>query len=129
MGLPISLAISTVYFVFYDSHKDIAASKLELASSLALSVVSALFAVVALIFFHLALQCEDATKVAIVKCSDVLFSFLLQFFILDVPFNTLSLIGTAFILLATCSLVLLKVTEKMFAKNNTCLVKIIFHKI
>lgn len=56
---------------------------------------------VAQIFLNIALQYEDTTKIAITKTTDVFIAFVLQFILLNISPDWLSIIGACFILTAT----------------------------
>ncbi len=128
MGLMISVVISLCLYFFYDSHKN-SVAKIELIlENIGYSVASAVFNMISLVCLNLALEVEEASKIAIIKTSDVVFSFVLQYLILNINLVKTSLFGASFILSATFLLTVFKVIEKKCGDNKPCLGRIIFYK-
>lgn len=128
MGLPISVVISVCIFFAGSSHTDFASEKDKILLHMGYSVCSALFANCALILLNLALEVEDASKIAIVKTSDVAFAFILQYLILNVEFHMFGLIGAAFIMSATLLIVVFRIVEKKCGTEKPCLGRVMFYK-
>ena len=87
-----------------------------------------MFSIGALVFMNLALDSEDASKVAILRSCDVLFSFILQYIILGVNADILSVMGAVFILSCTFLLAAFKIIEKKIDTNKFCLLKVLTYK-
>lgn len=128
MGLPISICITLILFLFEESNRNFSKAKYQFLEHISYSLISSVFSLGSLIFLNLALSAEDATKVAIVKSSDVLFSFILQYLILDVDADVLSVIGAVSILTGTLLLALFKIVEKNVEVNKSCIFKILLYK-
>lgn len=101
IGLPLSVVASILFVQFGMSHKNFAQEKKDLPMDLFYSILAALLANVAQIFLNLALQYEDTTKIAITKTTDVFIAFVLQFFLLSIEPDSMSMVGAMFIVLAT----------------------------
>ncbi len=128
MGLPISIVISMCLYFFYDSHESLLAEIEEILKNVGYSVASAILNMVSLICLNLALEVEEASKIAIIKTSDVVFSFILQYLILHASFERSSLFGAGFIMSATLLMTVLKIVEKKCGDNKPCLGRIMFYK-
>lgn len=128
VGLPLSICISLILFFANQSHKDLTTSKLEFIEHICYSFTGAMFSIGALVFMNLALDSEDASKVAILRSCDVLFSFILQYIILGVNADILSVMGAVFILSCTFLLAAFKIVEKKIDTNKFCLLKVLTYK-
>ena len=85
VGLPIGLILSLVLYNLKISHTNwdlISTSKLQL--HILYSFVSGFLGTMAAIFLNWALDREDATKVSIIKTTDVFFTYLLQYLALNI---------------------------------------------
>lgn len=97
----------------------------ELPLQLAFSLASALCGIISQICLNLALQYEDASKITILKTFDLLFTFILQYLVLRISPNILSIVGASLILLGSFivigyKIILDKITEhqKIRFKND-----------
>jgi drug/metabolite transporter (DMT)-like permease len=99
-GFPVSLIISLTLFFTGISHKyfDYELHFHLLPAQLFFSLLSAIFGIGSQIALNLSLQYEDASRVSVLKSTDLLFTFLLQFFILRIGPDLLSIIGALLIL-------------------------------
>ena len=128
VGLPIGLIISLILYSLNISHRNsdlISSSKLQL--HILFSVVSGFLGTLAAIFLNWALDREDATKVSIIKTTDVFLTYLLQYLTLNIQIDLLGALGALFILIGTFSLIIIKPIENKFASSSSVL-KFIFKK-
>ena len=111
-----------------------------------LILVTAVISVVSQILINLALQLEEASKVAILKSTDLIFTFFLQHFILDIHPNIFNSLGAFMIFLGASTVLIYKIADKRHSKKlistsdiemnssstqqnfRTCLSKILFYK-
>lgn len=130
MGIPIGAVISLVLYLTGETHQDFEAEQSRLGLDIFYSVIAGLLGSVALIFLNIALDCEDANRFAIIKTTDVFFSFLLQYIILNINVDYLGVIGALFILTSTFGISIIKLIDqknKSYIDNNKCL-KWLFYK-
>lgn len=120
IGIPTSLVISLILFLSEGTHQNLKAELTRLPMDIFFSIVAALLGSVALIWLNMALDLEDANRFAIIKTTDVLFSFLLQFLILNIKIDLLGVIGALFILTSTYGIYLVKLVEE---KNTNSIKK------
>jgi drug/metabolite transporter (DMT)-like permease len=112
-GLPSSILISVILFATGVSHKHFV-KELHfhlLPAQILFSVLSALCGIASQICLNFALNYEDASKVSILKTNDLLFAFVLQFFVLNIKPNLLSSIGALLILTGSFSIIAYKIIE------------------
>lgn len=109
-GIPSSIVISSVLFLTGTSHAhfDKELHLHLLPSQIFIALVSALFGVFAQVFLNVALNYEDASKITILKSLDLFFTFLLQFFLLGIEPDLMSLIGAVFIITGSICIVTYK---------------------
>lgn len=70
------------------------------------------------ILMNLAVQLEDASKVSILKSTDLLFIYLLQYYLLDIQSNFLNNLGAVFIFIGALSIMAFKIVDKKHTKNQ-----------
>ena len=80
------------------------------------SCIGALGGISGVSLFNLAFLYEDATKISIIKTIDVFYSFLLQYFLLNIKIDLLGVIGAVFVLSSTFLIILFKIFEAKFKK-------------
>jgi drug/metabolite transporter (DMT)-like permease len=126
-GLPISLALSFIFYFTEFSHTDLKSELPDLPYHIALSSCSAIFGILGQVFFNISLTCEDPTKVSIAKTSDVFFSYILQLFILNISVDFLSIIGSISILFGTFIVLSFKILENKLKKSpkSSCFKKVL----
>lgn len=116
LGLPASIMLSLILALTGTHHTNMKCELKYLAYDIIFGTIGSIFAILGVIMFIISLKYEDATKVAILRTIDVLFSFTLQFVILNINSDLLSILGALAILLGT----LLALSFKFFkAKNET----------
>ena len=112
IGLPLSVIVSVLLTLPQDAKLQII--PIEIFYSFCAGLISTF----GLICLNKALKHEDAAKIAIVRTTGVLFSFLLQYLILDVEIDFLGILGAIFIVSGTLAIILTKIYGKSF--NDTC---------
>lgn len=141
-GIPVSLILSICFTAFGGFHTDPKSELPYLPMDLFYSFVSGSFSICGQIFMAKALIYEDATKVAILKTSDVFIACLLQYFFLGIVMDRLAIIGSVSIVLSTITILAFKIIVNRYEdfkqdriertkedfKENCCL-KMIFFKI
>lgn len=115
-GLPITIGIEIALYSLKLSNENILNDLNLLLVNILYSTVSAVFGIAGQVFLNVALQYEDATKVAIAKTSDVIFAFILQLIILNIKIDFLSVIGSLAIVFGTFVVLGFKMIETKYAK-------------
>lgn len=116
VGLPICVLASLLFVKFGLAHQNFAQEKKSLPMDLFYSILAGLLANVAQIFLNLALQYEDTTKIAITKTTDVFIAFVLQFLLLDIRPDSMSIVGAFFIILATFFILAFKILSVKYER-------------
>ena len=128
LGLPTGLIVSLVLFLTNVSHD--AAHPIDtekLPYHILYSFIAGTAGTVALIFLNMALDHEDASRIAIVKTTDVMFTFLFQYLILHIKIDALGIIGAVFILTSTFSIIIFKLVDKKLEFDSK-LLQVLFKK-
>lgn len=128
-GLPISFVLSVVMFLFNNNISVIGKQIVSSGSSeLTLQVVifqclfsfiSAICGVVSQILMNLALNHEDASKVSMLRSTELFFTFLLQYLILAIIPNLFSICGAILIIVGTFFILIYKLVDKKQAEFNS----------
>lgn len=98
-GLPVSFFISSMLVITGKAHKKINDELEQLLYQIIYSVMIAILRAIAVILVNLSFKYEEAIKISIMLTTNVLFSFILQYFVLDLKADVLSFTGTALIFL------------------------------
>ena len=118
-GMPMSLAISVCLHL--SGVKTAAAAQATTSAMLAWStwwlevawsIVSGLFGLSAQVALNLALSYEDASNIAILKTTDLIFTFLFQFYLIGISKDLLGSLGAALIMLGTFLILIYKFADK-----------------
>ncbi len=143
-GIPFALTISGVLVRMGLSHSNIQGELRDIPMDLFYSSLSSIISLMGQISLNIGLQYEDATKIAITKTIDVLFTAVFQFLILNISMDFLNIMGALSILLGASFVIMFKIVEKKYEiykrenpqleneERNTLkgiLLKIIFIKI
>lgn len=113
VGLPLSIIASSLLFIFQ--------SKFQInivPFHLMLSVCAALLATLGLILLNKAFAIETPAKISMLRTFGVLFTFLLQYFILGIKTDFLGILGAMFIVMGTLSVVLAKLYNAQLELNQ-----------
>lgn len=114
-GLPLSILISTILFAFKLSHTNFERERKDLPLDIFYSVCASCLSVVGQVFLNISFRYEDATKIAITKTIDVLFSFILQYILLSIAIDLLGLLGACSILTGTFFVLIFKLFENKYS--------------
>ena len=112
LGLPASILTSILLVITGLAHNDPICELKNLPYDIMWGLFGGGFAVLAHVTFNISLQHEDATKVAILRTIDVVFSFLMQFLILGINADYISALGAVSILLGTIVILFFKFIKK-----------------
>ena len=112
LGLPASILTSVLLVVTGLYHNDPVCELKNLPYDIMYGMIGGCFAVLAHVSFNISLKHEEATKVAIIRTIDVLFSFLMQFLILGINADYISALGALAILLGTIIILFYKFIKK-----------------
>ena len=115
VGLPFSIIVSIFYYFFNSKYK-LAFIPLEIFYSFC----GGLLSVIGLICLNKALKHEAAAKIVMLRTTGVLFSFMLQYFILDVNTDILGIIGAFLIILGTVQIMIIKLNADSYESNVFC---------
>jgi uncharacterized membrane protein len=83
------------------------------------SLFSALTGVLQQVLMNLALDYEEASKVMIIRSTDLFFAFLLQSIFLHIYSDWMSVSGALMIFVATMLVMMFKMADKKWNSNNT----------
>jgi drug/metabolite transporter (DMT)-like permease len=117
-GVPFSVVLSIILFNFGKAHKNIQEELGHLPMDLFYSVLASMLSIGGQIFLNISLKYEDATKIAITKTVDVFFSFILQYILLSIDADYLSVLGAISILTATFSVLMFRMMEAKYGLNE-----------
>jgi drug/metabolite transporter (DMT)-like permease len=117
-GIPFSLLISILLYKLGYSHQNLALEKKDLPMDLFYSVLSSILSVVGQILLNKCLMYEDATKIAITRTTDVLFTTILQYFILNIVIDLLSAVGAFNIMMGSFFILVFKLFEDKYERFN-----------
>ncbi|CAF0959453.1 unnamed protein product [Brachionus calyciflorus] len=115
-GLPLSIALSMTLIQLGYYHQNIGAEKHDLPMDIFYSLIASFLSLLGQILLNISFKYEDATKIAIIRTIDVFFSFLLQYLVLSIPIDTLSIFGAMFILVGTFFILLFRLIESKYEK-------------
>jgi drug/metabolite transporter (DMT)-like permease len=119
LGLPASFILSLVLILTGSSHKNFQCELKYLGLDILFGCLGGICAVYGHVLLNLSLQHEDATKVSIVRTVDVVFSFILQFIILNIQADWISIVGALLILMSTFVILFYKIIlEKIREKRK-----------
>lgn len=114
-GLPISALMSVWLFILQSK------CVFEiLPMHLVLSSCGGLVSIFGLISLNKALEIEDTTRIAMLRTTSVLFSFILQYVVLGVETDLLGILGAVFIIVGTLTVVFTKLYDYKLENNKCC---------
>ncbi len=113
-GIPFAATICAVLVKLRVSHTNFAQENRDLPMDVFYSVLSACVSLAGQIMLNISLQYEEATKIAIAKTVDVLFSAVLQYFLLDISMDLLNMLGAGSILLGTSFVLIFRIFENRY---------------
>ncbi len=93
------------------------------------SITSAICGCMSQVLFNISMKYEDATKLSIYRSTDFVFTYLLQYFWLNISIDLYSCIGAGLIVFGTILIFLYKMVDKKISKNKkNILIKLIAFK-
>lgn len=116
IGLPISTLISLIILISNDKQTD----DTLLVSHLKYSIIGGIFGITAICCLSKSLEYEEASRVSIIRLTDVAFAFLFQYLFLNISSDYLDVVG---IFLITCGTLFIMVHKPVILafrhfKNN-----------
>lgn len=115
IGLPFSIIVSIFYYFFNTKYQLV-----FIPHEIFYSFCGGLLSVIGLICLNKALKHEAAAKIVMLRTTGVLFSFMLQYFILDVNTDILGLIGAFLIIMGTVQIMIIKLNADSYESNIFC---------
>lgn len=134
VGIPITFVISSIIFYFdlEKRNKELYKDTEAVLWQISYVLISAVSNLLTQLFFNIAINYEDATKLSIVRISDLFFTFFFQTLILNIYADLFSIVGALLIFVSTFLVILYKIIEKKYNKKNdskSSCEKFIFYKI
>jgi drug/metabolite transporter (DMT)-like permease len=111
-----SLIISIIFIIINYRNKGLqhslfSRSFLEISSQIGFIILMAFVVIVASALSFTSYKYESSTKISMLKVSELLFAFSLQYFLLNIESNMLSVIGAISISMATFLIIILKILD------------------
>ena len=124
-GLPFSLLLSLVLHLSNLENRNFEDYKSSsvIIWQLFYSFVSASSGVLSQIMMNISLKYEDASKVALLRSTDLLYTFILQHFFLGIDSNLFSIIGASLIFISTILVLVFKILQKSSKKETDKTIK------
>lgn len=119
-GLPTGLAISLVMLLTGNTQRDptLFDSFPSLAMQIFYSLMSASCGMISQIFLQISLKYEESSKIAVIDSTDLLFTYILQYFWLNIITNVYSAIGACLIMFGVFLILVNKIVENKIKKNT-----------
>lgn len=118
-GIPLSILASYAMYKLRLAHVNFAAERRDLPMDIFYSTFASVLSSIGQVFLNLSLKYEDTTKIAITKTIDVFFAFILQFLLLNILPDWLSVIGAVLIIMGTFFILLFKILEIKYVSYQT----------
>ena len=120
-GLPVAIGISLILQLTGVDSKSVKLldSPLLLLNQLMFAVAAGAVGLASQVLNNFAVYHEEASKVSIIKSSDVFFTFIFQHFFLQIDPNGLSIAGAVLIVFASTFLILFKIADKKFPASSS----------
>ena len=136
VGLPIAMILSVIMYFTGLEKKDLSGyTATDIAWQCGYTLTSGLAGICAQVTLQKALQYEDASRVSVIRCTDLFFTFLLQYLLLNLTANVYSTTGAVLIFSATFLTLIHKVLDQKYnslrkgKKNKGCVKKCVFFEI
>ncbi|CAF0946006.1 unnamed protein product [Brachionus calyciflorus] len=91
---------------------------MTLISQSILTLLSSFSGLFSQVCMNLAFLYEDVTKVSLVRSTDLLFSFILQYLLLDIHSNLYSVTGALLILTSVTMVMIYKIMDQKYVKKH-----------
>jgi drug/metabolite transporter (DMT)-like permease len=132
-GLPVSFILSIVLFIINNNssqlsqqilmYNDNSEDLFELTSLLIfqciISITSALSGIISQILMNLALDHEDASRVSMLRSTELFFTFLLQFILLAIYPNMFKVVGACLICIGTFFILIYKLIDNSVSRKTS----------
>lgn len=132
-GLPVSLIVSIVLFIlnnntsqlseqiliFKENNKDTFELTSLLIFQCIISITSALSGIISQILMNLALDHEDASRVSMLRSTELFFTFLLQFILLAIYPNMFKVVGACLICIGTFFILIYKLIDNSVSRKTS----------
>jgi len=118
-ALPVSFVISVILYITGVDKRErtiFTGSFDELKYEIVFALLGGMLSVCSQILMNLAVQVEDASRVSILKSTDLLFIFLLQYFILGIQSSLSNTLGAILIFLGALLVMIYKIIDKKHTK-------------
>jgi drug/metabolite transporter (DMT)-like permease len=113
-GFPMSIIMSLAFVKLNLAHKNISEELSDLPMDLFYSSSAACLNLLGQVFINISLQYESPTKVSIAKTSDVLFTAVLQYYIINQTLGILNIAGALSILIGTSFVLVFRILEEKY---------------
>jgi drug/metabolite transporter (DMT)-like permease len=110
-GLPLSIVLSIVLVKLQYGHVNFEQEKKDLPMDLFYSIIASMLSNLGQVLLNMALQHEEAIKIAITRTVDVFFAFAIQFLLLGIIPDYLSVTGAMLIITGTFFILIFKILE------------------
>ena len=123
IGLPVSLLISLIMYLTGSKkiNLELVQDVPSILYQIAFGLSSGLFGVFSQIAMNFALKYDDTTKVSMFRSTDLLFSFIFQYVLLNISVNLFSVLGACLIFFATIFLIIFQILEKYLSSKDKVL--------
>lgn len=115
-GIPLSIVMSFLMVKFHYAHSNFEQEKKDLPMDLFYSIIASILSNTGQVLLNISLQYEEAIKIAITRTVDVFFAFVLQFVLLGIIPDYLSVIGAMLIITGTFFILIFKILEFKYEK-------------
>lgn len=117
LGLPVCSLIS---FILLYTGKEVKPliSYFELLIQIGITVLAAISGLTGQACMNFAFLHEDVTKVSLVRSTDVLFTFLFQYIVLNIHSNLFSVLGAMLILVSVVMIMIYKIMDQRYIKKH-----------
>ena len=114
-GIPMSMCISAILVHYESYHKSFVDIEIKvLPMDLLISFIAGCISLFSQVVLNIAFKYEESTRIAIAKTSDVLFSCILQYFLLNIIIDLYGLLGSCLVLLGTILILVFKLVENKY---------------
>jgi drug/metabolite transporter (DMT)-like permease len=118
IGIPVTFIISLIMILLKFSHRNFPNNLHMIPIQLFYTLIGGIIGTLSQILLNFSLKYEDASKIAIIRTLDVLLTFFLQLFFLNISIDIFSLIGTCSILLGTFIILSFKLIENRIKERQ-----------
>ncbi len=113
-GIPSSFLTSFILIKLEKFHMNFDQEKFDLPYDILIAISISLISLIGQVMVSLSLKYEDASKMALVKTIDVFFAAVLQYFLLNILMDVLSVFGASSIVFGTIFVFLFQILEAKY---------------